>query len=198
MPNINATISLRGRWGGGGKTAEGSTFCVIIVTNVSFLSRPWSKAKIEWRSHGRQGGRVEDHKPELDTTSTGTPEAAAATSGESGADAPEAAPLSPREMDQYECRACGYTYEPAKGDDRAGISSGVDFSDLPDQWRCPVCGAPKKQFSNIGPAGSPSGFKENLGYGLGVNTLTPGQKNILIFGSLALAVLFFLSLYGLR
>jgi rubredoxin len=101
-------------------------------------------------------------------------------------------------MDQYECRACGYTYEPVKGDDRGNVAPGVEFTDLPEGWRCPVCGAPRKQFSNIGPAGAPSGFKENLGYGLGVNTLTPGQKNVLIFSSLALAVLFFLSLYGLR
>lgn len=114
-------------------------------------------------------------------------------------DAPLAAKaLDPKEMDRYECRSCGYDYEPAKGDDRARIPAGVPFEALPEKWKCPVCGAPKTQFSNIGPAGSPSGFKENLGYGLGVNTLTPGQKNILIFGSLALAFLFFLSLYGLK
>lgn len=107
-------------------------------------------------------------------------------------------PLTPREMDQFECRACGYTYEPTKGDDRAGITAGIPFEEVPLDWRCPVCGAPKKQFSNIGPAGAPSGFKENLNYGLGVNVLTPGQKNILIFGALGLGFLFFLSLYGLR
>jgi hypothetical protein len=61
-----------------------------------------------------------------------------------------------------------------------------------------VCSAPKKSFSNIGVKGSPSGFKENLGYGLGVNTMTPAQKNLLIFGGLGLAFLFFLSLYGLQ
>lgn len=111
-------------------------------------------------------------------------------------EAPE--PLSPKEMDRFECRACGYTYEPAKGDDRNRIKAGVQFEDLPLNWRCPVCSAPKKQFSNIGPAGAPSGFKENLNYGLGVNVLTPGQKNILIFGALALGFLFFISLYGLK
>lgn len=106
--------------------------------------------------------------------------------------------LSPEEMDRFECRACGYLYEPSKGDDRANIARGTDFVELPQKWRCPVCGAPKVQFSNVGPLGSPSGFKENLNYGLGVNTLTPGQKNILIFGALALGFLFFLSLYGLN
>jgi hypothetical protein len=75
---------------------------------------------------------------------------------------------------------------------------GTAFEELPLNWRCPVCSAPKKQFSNIGPVNSPSGFKENLNFGLGVNRLTPGQKNILIFGALALGFMFFISLYGLK
>lgn len=101
-------------------------------------------------------------------------------------------------LDRYECQTCGYIYEPLKGDDRRQVPSGTPFEDLSQDWRCPVCGAPKARFSNIGVVGSPSGFKENLKYGLGVNTLTPGQKNILIFGALAIAFLFFLSLYGLQ
>ncbi|MEO1590962.1 MAG: rubredoxin [Cyanobacteria bacterium J06632_22] len=101
-------------------------------------------------------------------------------------------------MDRYECRACGYTYEPVKGDNQGKIPAGVAFEELEAKWRCPVCGARKQQFSNIGPQGTASGFKENLNYGLGVNAMTPGQKNILIFGSIGLAIAFFLSLYGLR
>ena len=101
-------------------------------------------------------------------------------------------------LDRYECQACGYIYEPAKGDSKSAIPSGTAFESLPADWRCPVCGARSSQFSNIGTKGSPSGFKENLGYGFGVNTMTPGQKNILIFGGLVLAFLFFLSLYGLQ
>jgi len=46
---------------------------------------------------------------------------------------------------------------------------------------CPVCGARASQFQNIGPVGQASGFQENLNYGLGVNKLTPTQKNLLIF-----------------
>ena len=101
-------------------------------------------------------------------------------------------------LDCHECRACGYIYEPGKGDNRRKVPANTPFVDLPKAWRCPVCGAPKVQFTNIGPKNKPSGFQENLGYGLGVNTLTPGQKNILIFGGLALAFLFFMSLYGLK
>lgn len=106
--------------------------------------------------------------------------------------------LSPEDMDCYECRSCGYSYEPVKGDSRAKIPMGTAFEELPLNWRCPVCSAPKKRFSNIGPVNSPSGFKENLNFGLGVNRLTPGQKNILIFGALALGFMFFISLYGLK
>lgn len=134
-------------------------------------------------------------------TSTNTPEdSAASTQAAISAEAPpeEVVPLTPAEMDRHECRACGYTYEPVKGDSQSKIAPGTSFDELSEKWRCPVCGAPKRQFSNVGPQGNPSGFKENLGYGFGVNTLTPGQKNILIFGSLALAFMFFLSLYGLR
>lgn len=101
-------------------------------------------------------------------------------------------------LDRYECRACGYIYEPGKGDDSHNIAPGTPFAELPTDWRCPVCTAKKTAFANVGPAGTASGFKENLGFGLGVNKLTPGQKNILIFGALALAFLFFLSLYGLQ
>jgi len=106
--------------------------------------------------------------------------------------------VDPPTLDRYECQACGYVYEPAKGDSKGHIPPGTAFEDLAPTWRCPVCSAKKAAFSNVGQAGAPSGFKENLGFGLGVNQLTPGQKNLLIFGSLALALLFFLSLYGLN
>jgi rubredoxin len=95
-------------------------------------------------------------------------------------------------LDRYECRACGYVYEPTKGDEKHDIAPGTPFAELPLTWRCPVCSAKKNAFTNVGPAGKASGFQENLGYGFGVN------KSILIFGGLALAVLFFLSLYGLQ
>ena len=98
----------------------------------------------------------------------------------------------------YECRSCGYVYVPSKGDSQSKIPAGTRFTELPNDWRCPVCGVRKTQFVNVGAQGTPSGFADNLDYGFGVNRLTPAQKNILIFSALGLGFLFFLSLYGLN
>ena len=105
--------------------------------------------------------------------------------------------LSPA-LNRYECKSCGYIYEPQLGDSRSQISKNTAFVDVPITWRCAVCGCKKSLFVNIGPGGQPSGFEENLGYGMGVNTLSPAAKNLLIFGSLGAALALMLSLYGLR
>ena len=98
----------------------------------------------------------------------------------------------------HECRSCGYVYDPSKGDSKTNTPAGTPFEELPETWRCPVCGVRRAQFINIGAKDAPSGFQENLSYGFGVNRLTPAQKNILIFGALALGFVFFISLYGLN
>ncbi len=100
-------------------------------------------------------------------------------------------------QDRYECPACGYIYEPNEGDARRQIPAGTPFERLPEDWACPVCGASAAKFKNVGQRGAPSGFEENLKYGFGVNTMTPAQKNILIFAGLGFLVLFLLSFYGL-
>ena len=100
---------------------------------------------------------------------------------------------------RFECRSCGFVYDPAEGVRKLGIEAGTAFLDLdPIGFRCPVCRSRMGAFKDIGPRNKPSGFEENLDYGLGVNRLTPGQKNVLIFGAFALAIAFFLSLYSLR
>ncbi|MDC0277405.1 rubredoxin [bacterium] len=100
---------------------------------------------------------------------------------------------------RFECRSCGYVYDPNEGVKKLGIVVGTAFEDLdPIGFRCPVCRSRVGAFTDIGPASKASGFEENLNFGLGVNRLTPGQKNVLIFGGLALGFAFFLSLYSLR
>jgi len=100
---------------------------------------------------------------------------------------------------RFECRSCGFVYDPAEGVRKLAIEPGTPFMDLdPVSFRCPVCRSRVGAFKDIGPRNKPSGFEENLNFGLGVNRLTPGQKNVLIFGGFALAFAFFLSLYSLR
>ena len=50
---------------------------------------------------------------------------------------------------KYQCGICGYIYDPAKGDPDNGVAPGTTFDELPDDWECPVCGAPKEEFSPI-------------------------------------------------
>jgi rubredoxin len=49
-------------------------------------------------------------------------------------------------MEKYRCTICGYIYDPSFGDPDFGIKPGILFEDLPDDWTCPVCGAPKEDF----------------------------------------------------
>ncbi|MGD9486675.1 MAG: rubredoxin [Calditrichaceae bacterium] len=46
----------------------------------------------------------------------------------------------------YICTTCEYIYDSANGDPENGIIQGTVFSDLPDDWNCPICGASKDSF----------------------------------------------------
>lgn len=45
-----------------------------------------------------------------------------------------------------ECKICWTPYDPAEGDDYRQVEPGTPFSELPDDWSCPSCDAPKEQF----------------------------------------------------
>jgi rubredoxin len=49
-------------------------------------------------------------------------------------------------MTRYACTVCSYGYIPALGDPEHGIRPGTPFEDLPEDWRCPWCGAGKSEF----------------------------------------------------
>lgn len=49
-------------------------------------------------------------------------------------------------MSKYTCAICGYTYDEATGAPDTGIAPGTKWADVPENWRCPVCGAPKLVF----------------------------------------------------
>lgn len=48
---------------------------------------------------------------------------------------------SPTSAAQYKCSLCGYIYDDSK--------ENIKFEDLPDDWKCPLCGAPKTLFIKI-------------------------------------------------
>ncbi|CAN4111242.1 unnamed protein product [Withania somnifera] len=96
----------------------------------------------------------------------------------------------------YECRSCGYNYNEAVGDPSYPIPPGLPFDKLPEDWRCATCGAAKSFFDNK--SVEIAGFAQNQQYGLGGNTLTSGQKALLIYGGLLLGFVFFLSGYFLQ
>ena len=103
------------------------------------------------------------------------------------------------EQNRFECRSCGYIYDPSEGNKKLNIPKNTPFSELDgNTFACPVCRAGKNFYKDIGSRAKPSGFEENLVYGFGFNSLPPGQKNILIFGGLAFAAAMFLSLYSLH
>ena len=107
--------------------------------------------------------------------------------------------ISNLEQNRFECRSCGYIYDPMEGNKKLNIKKNTPFSEIDgNTFACPVCRAGKNLYKDIGPREKPSGFEENLTYGFGFNSLPPGQKNILIFGGLAFAAACFLSLYSLH
>jgi rubredoxin len=93
----------------------------------------------------------------------------------------------------YECRSCGYKYDEGVGDPSYPIPPGFQFEKLPDDWRCPTCGAAKSFFESK--SVEIAGFAQNQQYGLGGNSLTSGQKTILIYGTLLFFFALFLSGY---
>lgn len=60
-------------------------------------------------------------------------------------------PKKPDEDDneQYICTICGYVYRPEDGDLAIGIPPGTPFSELPEEYRCPICNAGKDYFKPL-------------------------------------------------
>jgi rubredoxin len=52
-------------------------------------------------------------------------------------------------MQKWKCKVCGYIYDPEKGDPDGNIPPGIPFDKLPEDWVCPVCGAPKDMFEKV-------------------------------------------------
>jgi rubredoxin-NAD+ reductase len=52
-------------------------------------------------------------------------------------------------MKKYKCNMCGWVYDEAKGAPDDGIEPGTAWTDIPDDWACPVCGSGKEDFDMV-------------------------------------------------
>lgn len=52
-------------------------------------------------------------------------------------------------MVKWKCLLCDYVYDPAVGDPDNGIPPDTIFEELPYDWVCPWCGAPKDKFAKL-------------------------------------------------
>ena len=50
---------------------------------------------------------------------------------------------------KYKCQKCGWIYDPKMGDLISDIPPGTPFEELPEEWLCPKCYAPKEQFKQM-------------------------------------------------
>ncbi len=53
-------------------------------------------------------------------------------------------------MKKYQCSLCGYIYDEEAGLPDQGIAPGTKWEDVPEDFVCPECGAPKDQFELVG------------------------------------------------
>lgn len=60
----------------------------------------------------------------------------------------------PKDMYQCQMTNCGCLYDPDRGDRKGKIPKGTPFNALPDDWKCPVCGASRKMFKPLAGPGS--------------------------------------------
>lgn len=49
----------------------------------------------------------------------------------------------------WECLTCGFRYDEKLGLPADGIAPGTPWQQLPDDWTCPDCSAPKSDFHVI-------------------------------------------------
>ncbi|TAM13053.1 MAG: rubredoxin [Nevskiaceae bacterium] len=47
---------------------------------------------------------------------------------------------------RYQCVICGEIYDEALGVPELGVAPGTRWEDVPDDWTCVDCGAPKSEY----------------------------------------------------
>ena len=52
-------------------------------------------------------------------------------------------------MAKYVCDICNWEYDEAAGLPDQGIAPGTKWENLPEDSKCPLCGAPKEMFTQL-------------------------------------------------
>lgn len=47
---------------------------------------------------------------------------------------------------RWQCVVCGFVYDESEGMPSEGIAPGTAWEDVPEDWICPDCAAPKSDF----------------------------------------------------
>jgi rubredoxin len=59
-------------------------------------------------------------------------------------------------MSKFKCSICGYTYDEAAGIPEKNIAPGTKWGNMPKDFTCPWCGAPKAVFEKVEEKDAPS------------------------------------------
>ena len=51
--------------------------------------------------------------------------------------------------EKMKCKVCGYIYDSEKGESRHKVEPGTVWEDVPKNFKCPSCGAPKRMFKVV-------------------------------------------------
>lgn len=52
-------------------------------------------------------------------------------------------------MKRYKCNVCNHIYDPSEGDVLTEVEAGTPFEELPEGWKCPICGVGTDLFTEI-------------------------------------------------
>lgn len=90
-------------------------------------------------------------------------------------------------MAKYVCPICGYVYDEAAGDPDRGVAPGTRWEDLPEDWVCPLCGAPKAMFAPQPGGEAPAPEAKTMPKPAGAESSTPEKEDLceLSFGELS-------------
>jgi thiamine pyrophosphate-dependent acetolactate synthase large subunit-like protein/rubredoxin len=85
-------------------------------------------------------------------------------------------------MAKWLCTVCGYVYDEDAGEPLTGTPPGTRFADLPEDWKCPVCGSGKEVFVREGgeAAGAPATASTTVSDAIMANLAAWGVS--LVFG----------------